>query len=173
MRADADAGRIRLLARELGRSDEPARIYLTGGATAVLEGWRDSTIDVDLRIEPESDEIFRRIAEAKEKLDVNVELASPIDFIPEPPGWRDRSPFLFREGSVDFHTFDPCSQALAKIERDFELDRADVTAMLERGLVEPGRLRDLFDQIEPQLHRFPAIDAASFRERLDRALAGR
>ena len=30
-------------------------IYVTGGATAVLEGWRGSTIDVDVRFEPESD----------------------------------------------------------------------------------------------------------------------
>ena len=29
-------------------------IYLTGGATALLHGWRAMTIDVDLRADPES-----------------------------------------------------------------------------------------------------------------------
>lgn len=171
MRAPADSERVRNLARELGRTSEAARVYLTGGATAVLEGWRNSTIDVDIRIEPESDDLLRRIAIAKEKLDINVELASPADFIPELPDWRERSPFLFREGSLDFHNFDPYSQALSKIERDFELDREDVGAMFERGLVEPERLRELFETIEPDLFRFPAIDAASFRARLERTLS--
>ena len=41
-------------------------MYLTGGATAVLEGWRPSTVDVDVRFEPESEEPLRLIAELKE-----------------------------------------------------------------------------------------------------------
>jgi hypothetical protein len=32
------------------------------------------------------------------------------------------------------------------------------------------RLRDLFEAIEPRLHRYPAIDPPSFRKRLDKAL---
>ena len=27
----------------------PLQVYLVGGATAVLEGWREATIDVDLK----------------------------------------------------------------------------------------------------------------------------
>jgi len=39
-----------VLARELARiARGPVRIYLRGGSTAVLEGWRDSTIDVAFR----------------------------------------------------------------------------------------------------------------------------
>ena len=30
--------------------------------------------------------------------------------------------------------------------------------MKRLGLVEPGRLRELFAEIEPELYRFPAID---------------
>jgi hypothetical protein len=30
-----------------------------------------------------------------ERLGFNVELASPPDFIPELPGWRERSPLVF------------------------------------------------------------------------------
>jgi hypothetical protein len=57
MRPPVDASRIRELARHLGRvASRRVRIYLTGGATAVLEGWRPTTIDVDLRFEPEWDE---------------------------------------------------------------------------------------------------------------------
>ena len=169
MRASADRERIRALARELGRSaSEPTRLYLTGGATAVLSGWRDATLDVAIRLEPERDEVLRRIAEVKDELDVNVELASPPDFIPELPGWRERSPFVLEEGRLAVHHFDPYSQALSKIERGMELDLEDVSQMLERGMVDPRRLRELFDAIEPDLFRYPAIDPGSFRDRVER-----
>jgi hypothetical protein len=39
--------------------------------------------------------------------------------------------------------------------------------MLERGLVEADRLRSAFDEIEPQLYRFPAIDPSDFRRRVE------
>lgn len=35
--------------------------------------------------------------------------------------------------------------------------------MRERGLVEPDRLRSLFDEIGPTLFRYPTIDPANFR----------
>jgi hypothetical protein len=72
-------------------------MYLTGGATAVLAGWRESTVDIDVRFEPDSDAALSRISEIKEDLSVNVELASPLDFLPPLDGWRDRSRFRFRE----------------------------------------------------------------------------
>jgi len=31
-----------------------ARVYLVGGATAVLLGWRDSTVDVDVKLDQKS-----------------------------------------------------------------------------------------------------------------------
>lgn len=168
MRPPVDAARIRELARRLGRvARGRVRIYLTGGATAVIEGWRESTIDVDLRFEPEADELLRELTPLKERLGLNIELASPPDFIPELPGWRERSPLVFREGNVDVHHFDPYSQALSKIERGFAQDLDDVHAMIGRRLVEPSRLRELYDQIEPELYRYPAIDPAAFRRKVD------
>jgi hypothetical protein len=171
MRPAVDGARIRTLARELGRvARGPVRIYLTGGSTAVLEGWRESTVDIDLRFEPEADELMRALPALKERLAINIELASPPDFIPELPGWRERSPLLFTEGSVSVHHFDPYSQALSKIERGFRHDLADLDAMIERGLVDPPRLRALYEQIEPELYRYPAIDPPTFRRKIGAAL---
>lgn len=62
------------------------RIYFTGGATAVLYGWRPMTIDIDIKPEPEPAGLFEAIAELKEELEINVELASPDQFIPVIPG---------------------------------------------------------------------------------------
>ncbi len=164
MRGAADAERIRSLARELGRAVTPGtRMYLTGGATAVLEGWRDSTVDIDVRIEPDSDPALNRIRDLKEQLGVNVELASPLDFLPPLNGWQERSHFRFREGNLEVFDFDPYSQALSKLERGFELDLDDVRNMVSSGLVEPGKLLELFEGIEPELFRFPAVDPAGLR----------
>lgn len=171
MRPPVDAASIRELARGLSRvAREPVRIYLTGGATAVIEGWRISTIDVDLRIEPDADALMRELPALKERLHVNIELASPPDFVPELPGWRERSPFLFAVGNVSVHHFDLYSQALSKIERGFAHDMRDVNAMIDAGFVDPPVLRELFGAIESELYRYPAIDPAAFRSKLDSAL---
>ena len=172
MRPPVDRARIRDLARELDRAArQPVRVYLTGGATAVIEGWRASTVDVDLRIEPEDDELYRALPRLKDSLQINIELASPPDFIPELPEWRERSPLVLTEGIVEVRHFDPYSQALSKIERGFEQDISDVKQMLATGLVEPERLRQLYEAIEPDLYRYPALDASAFRRKLDAALS--
>ena len=141
----------------------PGRIYLTGGATALLHGWRASTVDVDLKADPEPQGMFEAIASLKDTLDVNVELASPDQFIPELPGWRERSSFIAAHGPVEFFHYDFYSQALAKLQRGHERDLIDVGAMVARGLVEPMKLRELFAAIEPALIRFPGVDPVEFR----------
>lgn len=163
MREVADAGRIRRFMRQLGtETDVAARVYFTGGATAVLLGWRDSTIDVDLTFVPEEDAIFRAIPRLKESLRVNVELASPADFIPVPAGWEDRSPYIASEGHLAFHHFDLYAQALAKVERGHMQDVEDVRAMVGRGLIDPAAAVRYFEALEPSLYRYPAIDPAAF-----------
>ncbi len=146
----------------------PSRIYLVGGATAVLLGWRDSTIDIDLKIIPESDEILRSLPELKERLHLNIELASPGDFIPELPGWQERSHFIQQEGKLAFYHYDFYAQALAKIERGHHLDSHDVNQLIARGLVDPQRLRELFLMIEDQLYLHPSLDRAIFRRAVER-----
>ncbi len=159
---------MRALSAE-SRGDD-ARLYFTGGATAVLLGWRSSTIDVDVKIVPESDRLLRAIPGLKESLRLNVELASPDDFIPELPGWQDRSPFIAREGRLSFHHYDLYAQALSKIERSHAQDTQDVREMIQRGLVQPEPLLGYFERIEPALYRYPAIDPRSFRRAVEEAV---
>jgi hypothetical protein len=164
VRESADVERIERLARELGRAvPRGTRMYLTGGATAVLEGWRPSTVDVDVRFEPDSDVALEEIAALKERLEVNVELASPLDFLPPLAGWQERSRFRFRTGNLEVFDFDLYSQAMSKLERGFELDLRDVAEMVDSGQVEPTRLLELFEGIEAELFRFPAIDPVRLR----------
>lgn len=168
MRELADSARIEKFMRELGQAVQvDGRIYLTGGATAVLFGWRETTIDVDIKLIPDRDEILREIPRLKEVLNLNVELAAPSDFIPLPPGWEDRSPLIRKEGKLSFHHFDPVAQALSKVERRHDQDIRDVREMLTTGLVNPAEALIQFEAIEPELYRFPAIDPASFRKAVE------
>lgn len=172
MRRLADAERIRAFLSALAtRASRPTRVYLVGGATAVLRGWRSSTIDVDLELIPDSDEILRAIPELKRSLELNVEIAAPHHFIPELEGWQERSVFEEQLGKLSVYHYDPYSQVLSKLERRHAKDLADAEAMVDAGLVDPSRLLPLFERIEPELFRFPAIDPRSFRRAVEEFVA--
>jgi hypothetical protein len=171
MRRLADRDLIHRFMRRFGRdTSEDAQVYFTGGATAVLFGWRDSTVDVDVRIVPDRDSVLRVIPGMKEDLQINVELASPMDFIPVRDGWEARSPYIGREGRLSFHHFDLYAQALAKIERAHAQDLDDVREMLRRELIDPAKCLEYFGAIEPLLYRYPAVDARRFRARVEHVL---
>jgi hypothetical protein len=173
MRDLATKERINEFMRAFGRlAKSKTEVYFTGGSTAVIEGWRDTTVDIDIKFDPELDELFRGIPSVKETLKLNVELASPADFIPELPGWRTRSIYVGREGKVTFYNYDPYSQALAKIERGHEKDLLDVAAMFERSMIEPKQVLTFFEEIEPDLYKYPAIDPASFAQKVAHIVFG-
>jgi hypothetical protein len=154
----------------LGRAAKrEVRVYLVGGTTAVLLGWRATTIDLDLVMRPEDDTLLREIAALKESLQLNVELASPGDFLPIPEGWEDRSQFIAQIGKVAFYHYDLYGQALAKVERGHRQDLEDVKEMLTRGLIEPRKALDYFARLEPLLYRFPAIHPPALRAAVERA----
>ncbi|HEU6449058.1 MAG TPA: DUF6036 family nucleotidyltransferase [Verrucomicrobiae bacterium] len=163
MRAEADKAKIENFMSALGRRVGEGVIYLAGGATAVLHDWRAMTIDVDIKPEPEPSGLFEAIAVLKNELDINVELASPDQFIPEIPGWRERSLFIGQYGAVKFFHYDPYGQALSKLQRGHDRDIVDVKAMLKTKMIEAGRLQEMFGQIERQLIRYPAIDPVTFK----------
>jgi len=172
MRQKADVKTLKALMAALGReADAPACVYLTGGATAVLLGWRETTVAADMELVPDSDRLLRAIPELKESFSINVELASPAHFIPELPGWKDRSIFIGKEGLLSFYHYDLYSQALAKLERGHEKDRGDVRAMIDRKLVDPQKALELFRAIESRLYLFPAIDPSSFRRSVEEGLS--
>jgi len=167
MRRPLDPDRLRQVLDALGRACRgPGVIYLTGGATALLEGWRDATVDLDLKLDPEPEGAFAAIARLKEELEVNVELASPDDFLPQLPDWRDKSPSVGRFGPVEVRHYDLRAQALAKLARGFERDVGDVRAMLERELVTCDALRAALAEMEPRLERFPRVSGRDLARRL-------
>jgi hypothetical protein len=160
MRPDANAERIHGLLDALGRRASPGdRLYVAGGASAVLVGWRGATRDVDLRLEGDEDGLLRAIAELKDRLDINVELASPVDFLPAPANWQERAVYVGRFGSLDVLHMPFALQALAKLQRGFEQDLADVSAMLSRGLTNKAEISAALAEAAPELYRFPSVNA--------------
>lgn len=163
MRSDADRRRIDALLMALGRRVRSEHtVYLAGGASAVIEGWRSSTIDVDLLAVPDDDEILSALHSLKDELDINIETASPLDFLPAAPGWEERSPYIRRDGLINVRHMDFALQALSKLERGSERDLADVAAMAERSLITPERMRSALDHMRRRLFRYPAVDERSF-----------
>jgi hypothetical protein len=159
--------------QELGKACEgPGRVYLAGGASAVLLGWREATIDVDLKFAPEPQGVFARIPDLKNSLQVNIELAAPDDFVPALPGWEARSPWITSVNGVEFHHFDFYTQALSKIERDHAKDRLDVESMVDGGLVELNRLLAHFEEVPlVQWGRYPAIERADVEAAIQSLIA--
>jgi len=167
MRANVDTEKLERLMQFLGREAQGSGcIYFTGGASALLIGWRDSTVDVDLRLDPEPLGIFQAIAKLKQELNINIELASPQDFLPPLPGWRDRSVFITKIGQISFYHYDFTAQALSKLSRGFDRDIKDVEAMYAQKLFSLNQLQDCLEVITPELIRFPSLNPDMLRNRV-------
>jgi hypothetical protein len=148
------------------RAQGPGRVYLVGGATALLLGFRNQTIDIDIKLDPEPKAVFESIAGLKEDLDLNVELASPDQFIPPLPGWRERSRFIKRIGPVEFFHYDFYGQALSKVLRGYRTDLSDVRDLISRGYVDLARLEELFRATETEYLRYPAVTFSDLEQKL-------
>jgi hypothetical protein len=168
MRSNVDPQKIEQLMEVLGQQAQGhGCIYFTGGASALLIGWRQSTVDVDIRLDPEPAGIFQAIAKIKQELDVNIELASPQDFLPPLPGWRDRSRFICQKGQISFYHYDFTAQALSKLSRGFDRDFSDVQAMYDKRLFSLEMLENGLGAILPELIRFPALKPGVLQSRVD------
>lgn len=157
MRPPIDRLRVHYFLVKLGIAfHHPARLYLVGGTTLVYEGLREQSLDIDISYEVadehEADfsQVIRRL---KDELQINVEQASPGDFIPLPSGWKERAKHVGRFGQVDVFHFDLYSTALSKIERGREGDYQDVMALLRSGQIDMPELREAFANIMPRLER--------------------
>jgi hypothetical protein len=147
-------------------SRSPGRVYLTGGATALLLGFRAQTIDIDIKLDPEPEGAFEAIATLKNRLNVNVELASPDDFIPPAPDWRERGRHIGSYGQLQFFHYDLALQTLSKLERGHAQDLEDARKFVRGGFVTTEELKSLFEQIKPALIRYPALEPVEFEGKL-------
>jgi len=167
MRRQVTVNKLKKFMQELAMASKGAgSVYLVGGSTALLLNLREQTVDIDLKLDPEPDGAFEAIAKLKNDLDVNVELASPDDFIPVPADWKEKSLFIETINKVSFYHFDIASQALAKIERGHTQDLEDVRSYLTRGIISAEQITERFTEALPMTIRYPAIDARQFGDKV-------
>ncbi len=168
MRSPVDKNKLFSFFQEIGnRSEGPGRIYIVGGSTALLLGVRDQTVDIDIKLDPEPKGIFASISSLKESLSISVELASPDQFVPALPNWKERSEFIAKFGQVEFFHYDFYGQAFAKIVRGHTVDLSDVRALISLGKVESSFLRKLIQSVMPELERYPALNGLEIQKRMD------
>ena len=175
MRTSLDQDRLRALMRELARSargPESYGVFLVGGGTAVLAGWRPSTIDADLH--SDQDEVFRDIQQIKERLQLNVEFARPEDFVPPLAGSDQRHVFIETLGNVSFYHYDPYAQMLSKVIRGFARDIQDAESFLASGMVDVDHFRSLVREIpEASFARYPSLTREAVLQAVDHFLSQR
>jgi len=165
---------IRALMKELSRSAPGRgsyRVFFVGGGTAVLAGWRESTIDADLCADRE--EVFRDVQGIKERLKLNIEFARPENFVPALSGSDDRHVLIETVGKVSFYHYDPYAQLLSKVVRGFNRDMADAEKFLDSGMVDAERFRSLVDAIPNAAYaKYPALSRQAVLEAVDDFLSG-
>lgn len=69
MRSETDKAKVEAFMVALGNKvTGSGRICLAGGTTAVHYGWRDMTMDIDLKADPDSAGLFEALALLKDEL---------------------------------------------------------------------------------------------------------
>ncbi len=144
----------------------PGSVFLTGGASAVLLGFRESTPDLTLRLDPEPAGASETMADLQKRLGLTIKRLSPSDFMPTPPGWHKRSRYIASYGGVSFYHVDFALQALAALERGSPQDLNDVRPLFKEGFLTPPGLLEAFATIEPELPRYPAVDATRLAKKV-------
>ena len=150
--------RLLQLLEELGqRFPHPATVYVCGGSSLLLKGAKTASLDVDLDFEVDPrhhSEWILLLRDLKERLNINIEEASPRHFLPLPSDWKTRVERIGRFDQLDVFHFDPVSVALSKLARFHAQDLEDVRHMLETGMVHRDILAQAFQEILPACEQF-------------------
>ena len=114
-------------------------------------GLRGATLHIDyvaVSDDPAAlEDLERAIRGFKDELDVNVEPASPADFLPVPRSVLDRSRYVERHGQVGVYYYHLPTQVIAKAARGLELDLADAEGMIRSGAVTWNDVRATWEEI--------------------------
>lgn len=171
MRPSVDKSTIEQFLRTFGQNYRKAgRLYLAGGAALVHAGIRSGvTLDIDVQVV--SGDMLQVIDQMKQKLNINIKIASPKDFMPVPNQWEAMSQYVGRYGQTEVFYFDFYSIALSKIDRANTRDLQDVQLLVQRGIITLHELDIAFQDVLAQAQtsqgraRYPRFDPNVFAAR--------
>ena len=159
----------------------PARLYLVSRTSHLAEGWCDRVPVLELAGEAHlrqgyggqagRADLGEAVREASRALGVGLVWESPVDVIPLPAGWEERSrPALIEQSGagngLELRHFDPYSVVLRLIARGDEPDYVAALEYVQHGWVEPARLESLLGEVVPRMtNQTLAQDPAEFRRK--------
>ncbi len=170
MRPNVNKQAIESFLQQLGRTfRKQGRLYLVGGAALVHAGVRPGfTRDIAIQVSrANEDDLIITIQRLIRQMQINVEFASPKDFIPLPPQWEMHSHYISRYGDIDVFYFDFYSIALSKIERGTTRDIEDVKLLVQQKRIILSELDAAYEEVLAQLGkgRYPKITPERFEAR--------
>ncbi len=170
MRPNVDKQAIESFLQQLGRTfRKSGRLYLVGGAALVHAGVRPGfTQDIDIQVGGANEgEFIIGIQRLIQQMQINIEFASPKDFIPLPSQWEAHAQYVGRYGQIDVFYFDFYSIALSKIERGTTRDIEDVKLLVQQQRIGLDELDAAYQEVFAQLGkgRYPKITPERFAER--------
>jgi len=170
MRPNVDKKAIESFLQQLGCTfRKSGRLYLVGGAALVHAGVRPGfTLDIAIQVGSENEgDIIICIQRLIQQMQINIEFASPKDFIPLPSQWETHAQYVGRYGQIDVFYFDFYSIALSKIERGTTRDIEDVKLLVQRQRIGLDELDAAYQEVFAQLGkgRYPKITPERFAER--------
>jgi len=152
VRQPTDQQRLRRFLHALGRRlRRPVRFYLVGGSVLIDLGLRAATLDIDYVAEADDPmalaDLEVAIRALRDELDVNVEPASPADFLPVPRSVLDRSRYVGRHGPVSVYYYHLPTLVIAKAARGLEQDMADAERLVRAGEVAWADVETTWEEI--------------------------
>ncbi|GAC1361812.1 MAG: hypothetical protein NVS2B12_05900 [Ktedonobacteraceae bacterium] len=170
MRPSVDKKAIESFLQQLGRTFRKAgRLYLVGGAALVHAGVRPGfTQDIDIQVGGANEgDLIISIQRLIQQMQINIEFASPQDFIPLPTQWEANAQYIGRYGQIEVFYFDFYSIALSKIERATTRDIEDVKLLVQQKRIALDELDTSYQEVLAQLGKghYPKITPERFAER--------
>lgn len=135
------------------------RCYFSGGGTAVLMGWRESTIDIDIFLTDDkgqdaSGPYASHIEKLKNKLQINIEFASPLLFIPVSHDWQKEAIYIQKFQRVAYFHFPLVYQLISKILRGYETDLQDAHNIIEHQNISQTKVLERVIRLKDQWPRY-------------------
>lgn len=106
----------------------------------------------------DEDEMITAIRRIVEQMQINVEFASPGDFIPIPTQWVAQAKYIGRYGSIEAFYFDFYSLALSKIARGSDRDLINVKLLVQQKVITLEGLDATYKEVLPRMGKRPYIN---------------
>lgn len=136
--------------------DRPGVLFLLGGSSLTWRGIKDYSADIDLALaEGETDPVplLDAIDRATDFIEAIVDVIRMGETLPLPEGYAERAELAETFAHLRLYHFDPYSIALTKLARSEGRDIADVSSMLNAGLIDCTSLRHHFESVSTRIPR--------------------